>query len=265
MPGVGSRYADGAVAHESRMLTVVPVRDALGRSGSLEVGETLLEAVSASRRIADFSDARSAGYLVPLARAALLGQPSQRVLRGLGHGDVAPFARALGMSRYAGPLIGALEIALGAGGEATLLDAMRSVSGRDPLAREYARSYEITRQLTRPALRSAIARADSPRASLVHAYLETLSEVPDLDVTARAGRKESEEVSRMARGALKAGGVRSRRGLQTIANLDGLLRADSRLAPTATEPPVIAAAFLVSLEHGPEVLAHRIQPAAGGS
>lgn len=245
------------------MLTIGPVRDALVKSGSLGVGETLLEAVVASRRIANFSDARSAGYLAPLARAALLGQPSRIVLSRLGYAEIATFARALGVDGNGGPLLGALEISLGAGGDTTLLDAMRFAADRDPLAREYAKSYEITRQLARPALRSAIARSDSARAALVHSYLEVLSEVPDLDITARAGQKESEEVSRMARGALKAGGVRSRRGLQTIANLDGLLRADSRLSPTATEPPVIAAAFLFSLEHGPEVLSHRVRPATG--
>jgi triphosphoribosyl-dephospho-CoA synthase len=67
----------------------------------------------------------------------------------------------------------------------------------------------------------------------------------------------------MARGVIKAGGVHSRRGLEGISNLDGLLRADPRLAPTATEPPVIAAAFLVALEYGPDSLTHRIRPAAG--
>ena len=36
-----------------------------------------------------------------------------------------------------------------------------------------------------------------------------------------------------------------------------------RLAPTATEPPVIAAAFLVALEHGPGSLIGHLRPAKG--
>jgi triphosphoribosyl-dephospho-CoA synthase len=87
--------------------------------------------------------------------------------------------------------------------------------------------------------------------------------VPDLDVAGRAGGREAEDVSRMAHGVLKAGGVRSRRGLEGIANLDGILRADPRLAPSATEPPVIAAAFLVALEYGPGSLSSRLRPATG--
>jgi triphosphoribosyl-dephospho-CoA synthase len=154
-------------------------------------------------------------------------------------------------------------VALGAGKDATLRDAMRFSASRDALAREYARDFEVTCELARPALLSALSRADSVRGALVQAYLEVLSEVPDLDVAGRAGRTEAEDVSRMARGVLKAGGVHSRRGLEGIANLDGLLRADPRLSPTASEPPVIAAAFLVALEYGPEALSHRLRPATG--
>jgi triphosphoribosyl-dephospho-CoA synthetase len=119
----------------------------------------------------------------------------------------------------------------------------------------------VTNQLARPALLSALSRAESTRAALVHAYLEVLAEVPDLDIIARADRKEAEDVARMARGVQKSGGVYSRRGLQAIANLDGVLRSDPRLAPTATEPVVAAAAFLVTLEHGSEALSYRVRPA----
>jgi triphosphoribosyl-dephospho-CoA synthase len=162
-----------------------------------------------------------------------------------------------------GPLAGAIRVALGAGKDATLRDAVRFAAPRDAMAREYARGFEISRELAGPALLAALSRADSVRGALVQAYLEVLSEVPDLDVAERVGSREAEDVSRMAHGVLKAGGVHSRRGLEGIANLDGLLRADPRLAPSATEPPVIAAAFLVALEHGPGSLSSRLRPATG--
>jgi triphosphoribosyl-dephospho-CoA synthase len=254
---------DGRVSHESRMLSVGPVREALAGAGRRGVGETVLEATLASLALAGFADSRSAGYLAPLARAALLGETSGRLLSRLGHGDLAPFARALEAAGSGGPLGGALRVALGAGKDATLRDAMRFAASRDPMAREYARSFELSRELARPALLGALSRADSVRGALVQTYLEVLSEVPDLDVAERAGRREAEDVSRMAHGVLKAGGVHSRRGLESIANLDGLLRADPRLAPTATEPPVIAAAFVVALEYGPDALSSRLRPATG--
>jgi triphosphoribosyl-dephospho-CoA synthase len=262
-PGLGSRYLDGVVAHESRVLSAVPAGEALAGSGRSGVGETLLDATLASLSLAGFADPRGVGHLVPLARAALLGETPGRVLARLGHDDLAPFSRALEAAGESGPLAGALRVALGAGKDATLRDAMRFAAARDALAREYARGFEVSRELARPALLSALSRADSVRGALVQAYLEVLSEVPDLDVAGRAGSREAEDVSRMAKGVLKAGGVHSRRGLEGISNLDGLLRADRRLAPTATEPPVIAAAFLVALEHGPSALNSRLRPATG--
>ena len=262
-PGAGSRYLDGRVPHEARVLSAIPVRDALAAAGGRSPGETVLEATLSSLSLAGFADPRAAAYLAPLARAALRGERSARVLAGLGHADIAPFARALEAAGDHGALTGALRVALGAGQDATLRDAMRFSASRDALAREYARDFEVTRELARPALLSALSRADSVRGALVQAYLEVLAEVPDLDVAGRAGSGEAEEVSRMAHGVLKAGGVHSRRGLEGIANLDGLLRADPRLSPTASEAPVVAAAFLVAVEYGPDALSHRLRPATG--
>jgi len=261
-PGTGSRYLDGRVAHESRVLSVVPVRDALAVSDRRGVGETVLEATLASLSMTGFADPRGTGYLAPLARAALRKEPSDRVLADLGHADIAPFAWAL-ESGGEEALAGALSYALGAGKDATLRDAMRFSASRHALAREYARDFEVTRELARPAFLSALSRTDSVRGAVVQAYLEVLSEVPDLDVAGRAGSHEAEDVSRMAHGVLKAGGVHSRRGLEGTANLGGLLRAEPRLSPTTTEHPVIAAAFLVALEYGPEALSHRLKPARG--
>lgn len=268
MPGLGSRYVDGPVAHEARLLTPAPTAQALAASASQSVGGTVLAAVLGSVRLAAYADARAAAYLAPLASAALTGSASGRVLDALGHHDIQPFVRAFEAgaaeeSPSDSSLGVSLRVALGSGTDTTLRDAMRFAAARDALAREYARDYEVTEQLARPALLATLGHAESSRAALVQAYLEVLAEVPDLDVARRAGTREAEEVSRMARGVLKAGGVRSRRGLQALVNLDGILREDPRLAPSATEHPVMAAAFLVSLEYGASSLTHRIRPTTG--
>ncbi len=279
MPGAGSRYLDGTLAHETRLLGVPALAAAVFGAAERPVGETVLEAVLGSVSVAGHADSRAAGYLAPLARAALLGERLGKVLAGLSHADIRLFARALeasdsgrsgeprarGYSRTrSSTLAGALDVAAGAGRDATLRDAMRfAAAGNpgDPMAREYAKGFEITHGLARPALFNALAHVEATRPALVQAYLEVLAEVPDLDAASRAGREEAEEVSRMARGVLKAGGVYSRRGLQAITNLDGLLRSDLRLELSATETPVIAAAFLLALEHGPGYLGGRVRPA----
>src|ERR671913_5298 len=108
-PGTGSRYLDGRVAHESKALSVLPVRDALAWSGRRGVGETVLDATLSSISLAGYADPRSAGYLAPLARGALREEPTARVLAGLGHDEIAPFARALEVAGGEEPLGGALR------------------------------------------------------------------------------------------------------------------------------------------------------------
>jgi len=265
MPGVGSRYADGLVAHETRLLGLPPLAAALAGGDRPEVGETVFAAVSGSLALAGFADWRVVALLAPLARAALWEERIGKVLAGLSNADLRPFARALGAAGADGPLPGALGVALGAGRDATLRDAMRfaaSEGSGDAVAREYARGYEVTRTLALPALVGTFARVEATRPALVGAFLEILAEVPDLDVARRAGLGEAEEVSRTASGVLKAGGVNARRGLQAISNFDGLLRADARLAPTATEALVGAAAFLLALERGARYLNLRVRPAS---
>jgi triphosphoribosyl-dephospho-CoA synthase len=270
MPGSDSRYSDVTAAHEARLLGVPALAAALSGATTSPVGETVLEAVSGSLSVAGYADLRAVGYLAPLARAALLGERLGEILGGLSHTDALLFTRALqatGPKSFDQRLGRALDYALSAGREATLRDAMRFAAAGapgEPLAREYARSYEITRELARPALLNALMRVEATRPAFVQAYLEVLSEVPDLDVAQRAGRREAEEASRMANGVLKSGGVYSRRGLQAITNLDGLLRSDGRLVPTATETPVVAAAFLLALEQGDGFLNHRVRPAPRG-
>jgi len=270
MPGSDSRYSDVTAAHEARLLGVPALAAALSGATTSPVGETVLEAVSGSLSVAGYADLRAVGYLAPLARAALLGERLGEILGGLSHTDALLFIRALqatGPKSFDQRLGRALDHALSAGQEATLRDAMRFAAAGtpgEPLAREYARSYEITRELARPALLNALMRVEATRPAFVQAYLEVLSEVPDLDVAQRAGRREAEEASRMANGVLKSGGVYSRRGLQAITNLDGLLRSDGRLVPTATETPVVAAAFLLALEQGDGFLNHRVRPAPRG-
>jgi triphosphoribosyl-dephospho-CoA synthase len=270
MPGSDSRYSDVTAPHEARLLGVPALAAALSGATTSPVGETVLEAVSGSLSVAGYADLRAVGYLAPLARAALLGERLGKILGGLSHTDALLFTRALqatGPKSFDQRLGRALDYALSAGREATLRDAMRFAAAGtpgEPLAREYARSYEITRELARPALLNALMRVEATRPAFVQAYLEVLSEVPDLDVAQRAGRREAEEASRMANGVLKSGGVYSRRGLQAITNLDGLLRSDGRLVPTATETPVVAAAFLLALEQGDGFLNHRVRPAPRG-
>src|ERR671933_2644756 len=75
MPGGDSRYSDGTVAHETRLLGVSAIAEPLSRAANCGVGETVLEEVLGSRFVTGYADFRAAAYLTPLARAVLLGEP----------------------------------------------------------------------------------------------------------------------------------------------------------------------------------------------
>src|SRR3712207_5440515 len=95
MPGTGSRYLDGVVAHETRLLGIPALVAVISGAMERPVGGTVLEAVLGSLSVARYADLRAAGYLTPLARAALLGERLGKVLSGLSHEDIRSFARAL--------------------------------------------------------------------------------------------------------------------------------------------------------------------------
>src|ERR687896_2714270 len=129
-PGTGSRYLDGRVAHESKALSVLSVRDALAWSGRRGVGETVLESTRSSISLAGYADPRVVGYLAPLARGVLREEPSARVLAALGHDEIAPFARALEVAGGEEALAGALSYALGAGKKSKRRGAVGFFSAR---------------------------------------------------------------------------------------------------------------------------------------
>ncbi|HEV2745123.1 MAG TPA: hypothetical protein VGV91_18355 [Rubrobacter sp.] len=72
-PGCGSRYLDGRVAHEARVLSAFASGDTLAGAADTGVGEIVFAAGRAAMDLAGFADARAAAYLAPPARAALAG------------------------------------------------------------------------------------------------------------------------------------------------------------------------------------------------
>ena len=95
MPGTGSRYLDETVAHETRLLGIPALAAAISGAAERPFGGTVLKAVLGSLSVAGHADLRAAGYLTPLARAALLGERLGKVMSGLSHEDIRSFARAL--------------------------------------------------------------------------------------------------------------------------------------------------------------------------
>jgi triphosphoribosyl-dephospho-CoA synthase len=132
----------------------------------------------------------------------------------------------------------------------TLVEVMRLAAGRDGIAREYASGFETTFGTGAPALAAARRDGLSWGDAVVETYLTLLAASADTHVARRAGGAAAEEVSRMARAALGAGGVRSKAGRRSIEDMDRRLRDPRNTANPGTTADLTAAAIFVVLLDG---------------
>jgi triphosphoribosyl-dephospho-CoA synthase len=133
----------------------------------------------------------------------------------------------------------------------TLLDAMHMASARDTVAGEYASAFAFTFDHGYRWLHAARVEGLSWDDAIVDVFLRLLVASPDTHIARRAGQDAADEVSRLASGAIDAGGVRTAVGRRTIDDMDRALRSgDNRLNPGATADVTTAAVFVELLTGG---------------
>ena len=129
----------------------------------------------------------------------------------------------------------------------TLLEVMRLAAQRDGIAREYDTMFEVTFETGAPALGRARHDGLSWDEAVVETGLTLLALAPDTHIARRGGVALAGDVSRRARAALAAGGVRSVAGRQAIDEMDRELRGVSHTANPGTTADLTAAAIFVEL------------------
>jgi triphosphoribosyl-dephospho-CoA synthase len=205
--------------------------------------------------------------LAPLARAALLDGPAERLSREavVDHGDLRSALRdvldattvedarnAYAAIRRAGPGGLGRAAAQDVADEPTitLLDTMRLAEHRDGIAREYATGFSTTFECGAPALVSARQEGLSWDDAIIETFLTLLAVAPDTHIVRRAGMATASHVSRQARAVLAAGSVRSVAGRRAITALDAGLRASGNAANPGTTADLTAASIFVVLLGG---------------
>lgn len=131
-----------------------------------------------------------------------------------------------------------------------LTDAMRLAADRDDVAREYATDFDTTFQVGVPAL--ARARRDGLGWSdaVVETFLTLLAARADTHIARRGGTALAADVTRQARAALDAGGVRSSTGRAAVAAMRASLRERGNLANPGTTADIVTAVIFVTLLGG---------------
>jgi triphosphoribosyl-dephospho-CoA synthase len=132
----------------------------------------------------------------------------------------------------------------------TLQQVMRLAAGRDAIAREYATAFELTFDVGVQAIERARHDRLSWDDAVVETFLTLLAAGADTHVARRGGAALASEVTRQAREALDAGGVRSAAGRDAIAAMDRRLRDPRHLANPGSTADLTAAALFVMLLGG---------------
>jgi triphosphoribosyl-dephospho-CoA synthase len=241
-------------SYEDMLRSGIALGAELGRTGERGVGDTVLAAVRASRDAAGANtNLGIALLLAPLSRAALSGGPLRERL-----GDVL-LALTVDDARGA---YAAIRLA-GAGGldepvehdvrdepRVTLREAMAAAAQRDTIASEYVTDHAVTFELGLPALSAALGDGLRPRDAIVELAVHLLATVPDTLIARKRGADAADRVAAGARQVLTAGGVRSARGRNALAEFDASLRQDGNALNPGTTADLVTAVLFVALLEG---------------
>ena len=224
----------------------------MANAANRPLGRTILRAIEATREAtAANTNLGLVLLMAPLARAALVSEAplreSVREILGASTIDDAKWMYQAIRLAGAGGMGSAPEQDLATEPSRTLLEVMRLASGRDSVAYEYASNYDITFGHTLPMLRRARSdRLEWPDA-VVESYLALLALRPDTLIARKLGATVAGEVSEQAAGVVRAGGVRTRRGLEAIKAFDARLSDEHNSRNPGTTADLIAAGILVLL------------------
>ena len=241
-------------SYEDMVRSAIAVGPELGRAGARGVGETVLAAVNASRRVAPANTNLGIVLLLaPLAKAALAGGPLRErlgvTLRALDVADARDAYAAIRLAA-AGGLDEQVEHDVRSEPELGLREAMASAAGRDSIAAEYVSDFALTFETGVPALAAALAAGLPVRDAIVEAYLRLLDAAPDTLIARKRGAAAAARVSAGARDVLGAGGVRTATGRQALQRFDAALREPGNALNPGTTADLVTAAVFVSLIEG---------------
>jgi triphosphoribosyl-dephospho-CoA synthase len=254
-PGnITPRHDFADTSYEDMLRSAIALGPELGRAAERGVGDTVLAAVRATRRVAGANtNLGIALLLAPLARAALLGGAlRERVEAVLGALTLDDARAAYAAIREAAPggLDEPVEHDVRAAPTVALREAMAAAAQRDSVAAEYATGYAVTFGLGLPALARALDDGLGPRVATVELYLGLLAAVPDTLVARKRGRRTAERVSAGAASVLAAGGVRRDAGRAALQAFDASLRRDGNALNPGTTADLVTAVLFVALLEG---------------
>ncbi|HSB54760.1 MAG TPA: triphosphoribosyl-dephospho-CoA synthase [Gemmatimonadales bacterium] len=241
------------MAYEDFLASAVAIGPVLAQAGQRPLGETIRDALRATRRWTGANTNLGIVLLLtPLARAELaasegtLRERLGRILRATTVPDAVEVYGAIQQSGAGG--LGRVEQEDLAGRPTvTLREAMALAAGRDAIAAEYVSDFEFTFTTGLPTLRAARQAALSWDHVVLETFLTLLAAKPDTLIARKLGAEAAEAVTRRAAEVQALGGVRTEAGLAELARFDAELRHSHNSRNPGTTADLTAAALFVAL------------------
>jgi triphosphoribosyl-dephospho-CoA synthase len=241
-------------SYEDMLRSAIAAGPELARAGERRVGETILEVMEASRRVAPANTNLGIALLIaPLAKAALDGGPLRArlgaTLRALDLADARAAYAAIRLAG-AGGLHERVEHDVRLEPTVGLREAMAGAAERDSVASEYVTDYALTFDTGIPALVAALDDGLAVRESIVELHLRLLEQAPDTLIARKRGPDAAARVSAGAREVLAAGGVRTAVGRRALRSFDSSLRESGNALNPGTTADLVTATLFVALVEG---------------
>jgi triphosphoribosyl-dephospho-CoA synthase len=238
-------------SYEDMLRSAIAVGPELARAEERGVGETVLAAVEASRRVAEANtNLGIALLLAPLAKAAFAGGPLRArlgaTLRALDGADARGAYAAIRLSG-AGGLREPVDHDVRSEPTVGLREAMASAAERDSVASEYVTDYALTFDTGVPALVAALGDGLAVRDAIVELHLRLLDHTPDTLIARKGGADAAARVSAGAREVLAAGSVRTAAGRRALKRFDASLREPGNALNPGTTADLVTATLFVAL------------------
>lgn len=239
------------------MASAIAVGPALRDAPHKPVGETILQAVSDTRRLVTTNtNLGMILLLAPLAKAAGAGHPQGlrtavgQILQALTVEDARKVFEAIRLANPGG--LGHSDDHDVHDGEVqvTLREAMAVAQHRDTVAREYVTDFEVTFEVGFKKLCEFLAQGQRFSDAIVQTALTILAQVPDTLIVRKEGMKVAQQVSQQARAVLQAGGAFSEQGRQALQAFDLSIRDERHRLNPGTTADLVAATLFVFLTEG---------------
>jgi triphosphoribosyl-dephospho-CoA synthase len=249
-PGNVHRHCDFADTHFlDFLLSASAVGPVLESASQRRVGETVLEAIRATRRVVS----TNTNLGIVLLLAPLASVPANEDLRiGVGRAlanlDVSDARVVYEAIRLAVPggLGRVSKQDVYEEPTQTLREVMHLAADRDSVARQYASDFREVFDDGVPALRAGLDHTGTVEGAIIHCHLTWMANHPDSLIARKRGPAEAEEASRRARRVLDAGPGES----SALTDLDAWLRAEDHTRNPGTSADLVTASLFVALRMG---------------